>query len=164
MDMINELKFIKDNRENISMNIDILTKEKEFISQKIHILNVLNIIKDVEEIAELIKEEDVSEMNFFFYNDSDSPPILFTIIKNNNEDFEYYNKPDFIYGYLQDKLTAIEHRYLKRIDFKIDLSENIKEQILKYFLTDEMKKILDYSEMTINLETNHNAINKKVKL
>jgi len=43
MDIINELKYINANNKNIDINIKNLNIEKDLLSKKIHILNVMMI-------------------------------------------------------------------------------------------------------------------------
>jgi len=86
------------------------------------------------------------------------------MLKNDKSEFAYYENSNKKYDILSNKLNALSHEYIKNFDLKIDLKADIKEQISQNYLTEEMKKILDYSELQLNLNNKENKVIKKMKI
>jgi hypothetical protein len=78
----------------------------------------------------------------------------------------YYEKPIEFFSEVFNELGKFKIDFInENCQYKtIQLNENIKEEILKIFLNEELKKIYDYNNMQLELPANNENNPKKLKM
>ncbi len=148
MDLTKELNEIdKFKGGNPDSLINYVLEQNKMMQKKIHLLYVMNITKTIDELAkqkifekdevcflEIYTDEDCAlydKSNCYIMEDNSSYDLLKKLFKNNAINLAYTSK---------------------NINKRIDLREDVQEQIYKMFLSKELRTILEYNEMNINLK------------
>jgi hypothetical protein len=157
-------------REIYSRNIDdtrsIIRQAKDYskeLEKKHHILNVLNIAQAIEQLVE---------------NKSFEKADTYYIKLSLNNSFSCYDKNrNFLYAPVNKKVEklsnsteelfkiTLDEKYMGgNLDNFIDLSKPVKEQLFKMLLNKELRTIVEYNQMQIDLVENSQETSKKLKL
>lgn len=165
MDIQKELKeiYTKNNDEpktfikNAEIYDDLLEKKK-------HILQVINRIQVIEN---LVGNKILENLNTCYIKLS--PNEVFSCYdKNRNFLWSSTNKEiDKLNNSLKKIFNSeLNHKYIGgNLDSLVDLSKPVKEQILKILLSKELRQIVEYNEMQMDLPTNNiKKENNKLKL
>lgn len=178
MDLIKELKLAEE-KSNAEKVIDDLYDQQCEISQKIHILRVNELAKDVLAFvrSELLKSDEVKGIHLYFYQDNnDSDNRFFFHFEDANEDRlsdklekkyfgvrKKFQKLFDSFGFVN--LANINEEFSNQQWCDIKLDENIDKAILDLFLSKELKAVLDFSKMQIALESkDSDGVSKRPKL
>jgi len=151
---LNEIKKIKGVKPKSLVNY--VVEQNEIMQKKFHILYIFNIANAIDELAkqqvfekdgvcylEMEKGQDCAlydKHKCYIMEDNNSYNLLNKLIKNDSLNLDY------IEGYTNTK---------------IDLKRNIQEQIYKIFLTKDLKSLLDYNQIGIELTNNEPSNQKK---
>jgi hypothetical protein len=150
-----------------SINPKSITKQakeyKENLEKKNHILNVINIFNTIDKLEKnkVFKKYSIHYIKFKL-----------------NKPFDCYDKHrNFLWDAVDKDIkklneslkdlfnNSLSEKYLGgNMDNFVDLSKPIKEQIYKILLSKELKQIMEYNEMQIELPHNASEEVKKIKL
>jgi predicted RNA-binding protein with PIN domain len=170
MDIITELKL--GNTENNFLNSLIYIEEQqELWNKKAHIFNIINLVNRIEQTNNegLFEAQNIAFIEILHkYNSHSGNFVTLNFLNQNKEqipnvDREVYNKLSPYFA----PLDGFNDKYIEKSDFElsIDLKQNIKEQIFNVLLSAELKNVIEYSQMQIELENgNHMGNIKKTKI
>lgn len=164
MDIQQELREIY-NRSNDDTKA-IIKQAKDYSKQlekKNHILAVVNIAQVIEQLIE---------------NRSFENADTYYIKLNLNHVFSCYGKnKNFLYGPIEKKVgklnnltedffkIPLDENYISgNLDNFIDLTKPIKEQVFKLLLSKELRTIVEYNQMQMDLPQNSQELTTKLKL
>jgi hypothetical protein len=162
MDFIDELKKTKE--ENISLGciIDNLHEQEAIILKKIHVFKIMKLAKNIAALAN-------SELSRFHKIDGvtiarhDHSVYFFSLFDKNKQIFdsgEVYKQFGIIEGLMNFNQNNIS-KSMQKVTILFD--ENFEKNFIDTFLNEELRSILDYSQMQLELD-NKNSFSKKIKI
>jgi hypothetical protein len=153
MDIVKEFKNVSLNKTDFNTIMHIMEQEKEEMHKKLHLIRVLALLDSIDEKIRIgyFKEKNVSSLHIskgvygivshaFYgkggdYADDQELDGLGTIFKNINEfKTRYVNK-------------SLDPNSNENNGYKIKLNKNCREKLLDALLSEELKKILEYSQL-----------------
>jgi hypothetical protein len=185
MDLIKELEKIENNNVSYSTILDEFNQEKAEMDKKMHIINVLSIAKDVEDYINLNDFEAINiggfEMDCCEDEDTKSQSISFSFFRCDGEailhDSMKKKHPEILQRF-REIFNGSNYKGLKDLSVKteflnaeftesgwieVDFIQDAGEVIVNSLLSKELKSILDYSKMQLELN-NKKEPGKKLKV
>jgi hypothetical protein len=171
MDLIEELKSIREKTSTFRTISSDLHEQKAEINKKIHLITIMECLSDFNAIIDfgLIQEHQLKEIGiaydakystgFNLYNQENVEIRPIQSVQNKN----IYNKFDEIILKLHINFDYINEDSKSEGYVVIPLTEEFRDKFLNTFLNDELRKIIDYSELQVDCESKNNP-NKKYKL
>lgn len=179
-----ELKTIYANMGKDNVSLKVLNEQQEILSQKIYLLKVQSIANQIEEkqlngffgnnsnFIGMIYEQggdkapeiisgllDINGMQLASITDSDKYMFLHRIFRE-IDGFSI----DFISDNLKANMRKYNpNRYENNFIDKVKIESGISEELLNLLLSKELKSILDYNNLQLELGTN-TSINKRLKM
>lgn len=169
MDIINELKKLSLEDSNTKQILKNMNDEME---KKLHILRVFEFAHAIDSLAKDKKYQKYLKIIKVFNNTYQSRPLMMIFLDHHDNDVLRYSIN--VMQELVELKPLIENIVKSKIEYtncdipvgkfiSIDFKKGMKDEILKYFLSDELKTILDYSQMQIDLDEKSNT-QKKLKI
>jgi hypothetical protein len=171
MDIKNNLKEAIENRDAVEKIIKSILDEQAQLEKKLHIFKVISLADKIEQAIETgyFNEPKVEALTFVLdYNDFIYLEIGYYLTNDDqtlfseNDNKIYYEKPISFFtdlfkemGKFKAELTSENHE-----PDELKLEIGIKDKILDILLSDELKKILEYNKMQLELPTNKNNTKK----
>jgi hypothetical protein len=174
MDIIKELK-LGSIENNFVDSLSYIEEQQNLWNKKSHIFKVISLINRLEQVKNdgLFDEHEIEFIEILHkYNSPNGNFIKFNFFNADKEEVaslnhgvynEVYNK---LVSYF-DALDGFNEEYIGKRDFElnVNLNKNIKEQILSVLLSQELKTVVEFSQMQIELEHNSNVdLSKKPKI
>lgn len=168
MDIIQELKNINSNQNNFKAIMQTMEEEKEEMHQKLHLIRVLALAQSIDDKIKngYFKERNISSLELsrgvygviaygFYekggdYSDDQELDGLGQILTSINEFKTKYVNEDF--------------NSTKNNGYKIRLNKAFKEKLFEALLSEQLKKILEYSQLYSEMNDNNNSQVKKIKM
>lgn len=180
MDIKKELIKISSDSSSIDKLIESVELKKHELSKKSHLLRVIALGNTIEELnkTNLFKDEQVKFLEVCLDKE---PPIAdlkltFCILDKNKNRMRVIDEnnifvPVFSTLMVQTyKLGLINQMFINedaltslKADRIIELKPGIKDVLLNILLSDELRKILEYNKMQIELPSNNGLSSKKLK-
>lgn len=171
MDLINELKDIKNNKLPIENLIQNLEEEYANLGIKIYLLKIINISKLVNQLAQTEMSNDQISGIELSHNYDQSNKFSIQLFDHKEKyikkDTQFRENSRYLLELLKqhEKLNQdyVSKSFWNNRTGKIFFNQDIQDQVFDIFLNDELKKSLKYNQLSANLEENQNN-NKKLKL
>lgn len=161
MDLINELKEIEDNSLSIENLIEKLEEEQVQLAKKAYILKVINISRAMTELShsEILKDK-ILGINLSYHQSYDNYQFYIHLLdyqENRLEtDAQFREKSKELVALLKTngKLNKnyVSQSFWEDSRGKILFNKEVDKQIFDLFLNEELKKILDYSQLAVELK------------
>lgn len=176
MDLINELKEIKQKSAPVKDLLEQVRQEQIVLEKKFYVLQVLDCAKKIAEVAQsgLIPTKRIPAMNLYYYSDHDDKGFSFhfvdaigrristSVIDRDHRDAHKNVEEIFL------ELKIVNTNYFNE-EFKseglasVALTGDVEKNILNTLLNKELQTVLQYSEMQSDLESTE-VSQKKHKL
>lgn len=174
MEMLNAFESYQNNTKGIEDIVEEFEKEKEAINKKIHIFKVLEIGNIIQELIDnkQLNSEEISAITISYGYDYDYGNEI-------NLDFINIEKTDSFKKYLPKELIHlindtssiingfknknINEIFTQNTEMKIRINDNFKEKFIDLMLSSELKNILNYNELQIDLADKEKT-SKKMKI
>jgi hypothetical protein len=161
MDVINELKEIEDNNLPVEMLIENLEEEQVKLGKKIYILKVVNLSKAITKLSqsEILKDK-ILGMNLTYHQMYDNYQFSMHLFdyqeKTVKTDPQFREKSKTVVELFKNngKLNEnyVSESFWQDGKGKILFNKAVDKQIFDLFLNEELKKILDYSQLSVELK------------
>jgi hypothetical protein len=175
MDLTKEFKTMQN--DGNSKNIVAQLREKQIeIEKKIFIVQIV----DMANYAQKLYEEKVFQENKihlfevswnfedgvgnafdYRFKDEANENIIYLTVKNANKLSPMLNCLTSLMGFNDDFLSEGFNHYQKNL---LEINKNIKEKILNLFLSEELKKIVEYNELELNIDKKEQLTKQRSKI
>jgi hypothetical protein len=172
MDIINELE-IGNIENNFQDSIEYIEEQKKIWAKKSHIFNVIRLANAIEQLQqeEIFKNDGVEYIAIDHENNSTTGNFLMCNFFNSKGHIEKRVKGKDIESYtkIRDYINSFDNFDDKNIqtqDFEgnIFLKDDIRKQIFNVLLSKELRTVIGYSEMQLELKNGITPQTKKLKL
>lgn len=181
MDISNELELMRSNFGEMSSILQTLSDQEKELAKKTYLIKVVGISSAVESMINLGKFEDcgvksmkLTHVNGIAYGSS----IKFTLKDKNRNEMKLLNLMNESKEYtdLTEKLETLfsllrgfgpenlSEGFTDATSKEFTLKKGADKLILQLLLSDELKAVLEYSQLQNSLETNETNKPKKVKI
>lgn len=171
MDLTNELILMKNS--NIDNAIKHIEQQKDIWEQKLHVFNVINLVTELEKLREtdFFEKYEAAQLRVYSTHSNNLNKIRFSLHRGSSNNFD--NQIVVIKGtegYSQHKqITKLFHNLddfnVKNIaqpfNIYLDVKESFKQPLLNMLLSDELGKILEHSEMHVEVAPKENVSKSK---
>lgn len=177
MDIKKELEKLNSTKgfgENIIKDI---INEQEELEKKLYLFKVMVLANKLEDAVgkDFFKPEQIASVKIFFeFYDHIYVDTEFYLITESGEKVSeshnkiYYEKPILFFGELFGELGRNKVDFISSDnelkEIKIELKSGIKEKVLEIFLSEELKTILEYNKMELDLPNNNENNSKRMKM
>lgn len=170
MDIKNELEEIMINDKNADDLVENINNQRNELLKKAHLLKVISCCQKLEKFIDKIPllGKDIGFLDLeYIYTGASGGKIDFSLTtKDQLYAIVNLNITDIVKNAIEPidgfPMEFVNDRFIG-IDYSLELKAGISEQILDLFLSDELKKVYDYSLMQIELSHNDNN-NKRLKV
>ena len=172
MDIKEELKELMNDDKSANSLMAEINQEKVKLEKKLHIIQVVSITNRMEKAVEekFFNDFDFINYEIRFYSlefsvnytlqnkgkrtpSKNISPEIVKFLDDLSSDIQSLNPK-----YKNDRLSNLNREH------KLELKPGIGEQMLELFLSKELKNIVDYNKMQLELPTNNDSISKKLKI
>jgi hypothetical protein len=177
MDLLKELAEIDTDQSSADNIINDIENQKYELSKKSHILKILALCNQVEKIIDEVefKQDKIKFLKVYWEGNAQRKDIKlgFYLLDSNKKELAVLNENyTFIKSFSMlsketDKLGLFDPAFKSDLDpnsedMILDAKLSIKEKLLNILLSKELKSILDYNRMQLNIPENENT--KKVRM
>ena len=172
MDLINELKEIEDNNLPVEMIIENLEEDQIQIRKKIHILKVINFSRAMKKLVQSdIPKDKILGINLQYHQSGNLYQFSIHLLDHQEKrlktDSEFKEKSKDFVELLKKSgklnLNYVSESFWEDGQGNILFNKEVDKQIFDLFLNDELKKILDYSQLSVELKDKE-GIQKRLKI
>ncbi len=169
MDISKELLQLNNNKDELKNILEKFRKEQIIAEQKNHIFNVINLAGEIKELAPVLIEAGCDVI--LMINCDGRRNYSIELAPRNNEDrLAVRDKKQNFLPWFRQLLDItpdfkINNEYTN--DFtqqKIYLNSNLEEQIYDTLLSKELKAILDYNQLNLQINNMDNKVQKAHKV
>ena len=171
MDISKELLQLNNNKDELKNILKKFRKEQIIAEQKNHIFNVINLASEIKELAPILIEAGCEVILMINCDGRRNYSIELAPRSNDSEDrLDVRDKKQNYLPWFRQLLDItpyfkINNEYTN--DFKqqkIYLNSNLEEQIYDILLSKELKTILDYNQLSLQLNNTDNKVQKAPKV
>jgi hypothetical protein len=170
MDLINELELM--NTKGIDGAINQVKEQKDLWDKKLHVLNALNLINALEELAKenFFEKHGIAQMRLYTIIHYSGTSIKFGMFDDNSKQLQITDEEanTIIYEQLERLFCEFDgfnsHNIKGDFDIFLNAKGNIRKNILDNILSEELQKTLKYSEMQMDIPQKEESINKRPKI
>jgi hypothetical protein len=181
MDIKTELMQIESDNSSIDKLVQDIEFQENELLKKAHILKIVALANKIESMikTDLFTEYKVDFLEIYWENlvGSDKTKLGFCILDKNKQRLPPLNgnhgfiKPFAAIMKETDKLGFFKQSFLKEDalelkpqDMIIELKLGIKDKLLNVLLSNELKKVLEYNKMQLEVPNNNESNSKKLKM
>lgn len=176
MDLVKEFDDIQKGKRNPQKILDVLFVEHQELMKKMHIFKSLLISESIKEMMEAnsFHKDDILAIQIFKYQDDNySESIKFKVYDLNDKPIQhrgYYGEENGSIAKLLELFSQLDDFETDNISFDlkngyhyIELSQGSHEEILNLLLSEDLKIMVQYNKMQLDLSSNEKNP-KKLKL
>jgi hypothetical protein len=175
MNINDKLKGVISNTCNVDNIINNIVDERKQLEISLHLFKIIKVADQIEKAVKegYFNDPEVISITLVF-DDQDYVHFQTGFYLTNeygtkyteDDNVVYYEKPISFFSDLFNELGKFKIDFINEdCEYKtLKLDTNIKEEILKLFLNEELKKIYDYNKMQLDLPINNESNTKKLKM
>jgi hypothetical protein len=169
MDIIKELELVKNSDGELKNVLKYIREERELWNKKLYIFKIIEVADDIESLIKegvfkdhsiehiLIYHDAGGEIDFSFHNEAKSKI-------NPTVALRYFSPYKTLSTIFARERELYQQYITENIKVFIDLKENIQEQVVNALLPEELKTILKYSEMNLEIPNKEESVTKRPKI
>jgi hypothetical protein len=149
--------------------------EKQEFNKKLYLVQMLSTAKKLDRIIEVgvFQNNDIDSFRVNVFGTTLKKKFHKIMFNCTGEDFitdsherEFFNiKLKEVFNNIEEiDLSLVSEKMINKPEFYLDLEQGIGQKILDLFLSDELKKVLEYNNMQLELPSNNEINNKKPKI
>jgi hypothetical protein len=175
MDITKELKELNSTDNFGNKILQELEVQQDEFNKKLYLIQMLSAAKEIESMVNegFFKLNNIDWLYMNIYESKFEKKFHKITMRVGGENFikdsheqEFYNlKIKKIFKNIEEiNLKLVNEELLINHEFYLDLIPGVEQKILDLFLSDELKKVLEYNQMQLELSNNNDSNNKKLKL
>jgi hypothetical protein len=183
MEIIKELKELRDNKENIDKLMVAIAIEQEELAKKVHLLKVINLSIRIEDILskDFCKNSELKNIQIKLSHEYDNntrdyeEQVTCRLVDAHNCPVNISDAPgssqelrqvlnNMFYSIRNLKVDLYNEDFSSNIPVFLKLEAGIGEKILDLLLSKELQRVYSYSQMELSLSNNEENNRKKIKI